>query len=381
MIRDVFGITIPLPIQTFGLFMALGFAIGMYLLYNSFKRLEKNGSFQPIIRKEWQGKPASIVSILVNGFFGFFIGYKMLHGILNYSSCAADPQALIMSTDGNWIGGILVALVLAGTKYYESNRTKLAEPKLVDQTILPYEMIGDLVMVAAVSGVLGAKLFHHLEYWEEFMKDPVGSMLSFSGLTYYGGLICGATAVLIYAFFKKIPLRHLADAAGPSLMIGYAVGRLGCHFSGDGDWGIVNPNPEALAFLPDWLWSYTYPNNVANDGVPIADCVGKYCRELPEGVYPTSVYEFVMGSGITLFLLSLRDKLRFPGMLFGIYLAFNGLERFIIETIRVNPRYDFLGLGLNLSQAQVIGLSLMTIGLLLAFFFYTYGKRETKLSI
>ena len=58
----------------------------------------------------------------------------------------------------------------------------------------------------------------------------------------------------------------MLDIGGPGMMLAYSVGRIGCHMSGDGDWGIININPKPFSWLPDWLWAYTYPNNVAIEG-------------------------------------------------------------------------------------------------------------------
>lgn len=85
-----------------------------------------------------------------------------------------------------------------------------------------------MVVYAALFGFLGAKIFHNLENWNEFIKDPIGSLISFSGLTFYGGLICAAAAIYFYTKKHNIPFMHLADAIAPALMLAYAVGRIGC---------------------------------------------------------------------------------------------------------------------------------------------------------
>jgi hypothetical protein len=96
------------------------------------------------------------------------------------------------------------------------------------------------------------------------MADPIGSLISFSGLSFLGGLICATIAILWFAKKNNIKLLHLTDAALPGLMLAYGVGRMGCQIAGDGDWGIPNdaPKPEWLSFLPNWAWAYNYPNNV-----------------------------------------------------------------------------------------------------------------------
>ncbi len=358
MIRSITGINLPLPVQTFGFFMACGFAVGAFLLYNSLKRQERLGMIGPSKVQVTKGGPLSPLDLLVSFVVGFVLGYKLLHGLLNYSACVADPQGMVLSGQGNWIGGILMGIAMVAQKWYQHKQENMPKAITVEEEIWPSQRTGDLIMIAATSGIIGAKLLYHLEAWDEFTADPVGALLSFSGLTWYGGLI-GATAVL-YFYCRKagISMRRLADAAAPSLIMGYGIGRLGCHFSGDGCWGIVNPDPDRFSFLPDWLWAYTYPNNVSVDGVQIEGCEGKYCRELPQGVYPTALYEFLMASTITVILLTLRSRVETAGLLFAIYLVFNGLERFFIEFVRVNIPYTLFGITLTMSQFIAIGIML-----------------------
>src|SRR5205085_1866127 len=156
-------------------------------------------------------------------------------------------------------------------------------------------------------------------------------------LTIYGGLILATIAIIFYARKNNITVLHLADAFAPTMMIAYAIGRIGCQVSGDGDWGIMNSayisNPDgsvvasapgqfdaalranateflrdlhadslsqvhhasvkAFAGLPDWMVAYNYPHNVVSEGVPFAGCAGKYCNYLPVPVFPTPFYEFL----------------------------------------------------------------------------------------
>jgi prolipoprotein diacylglyceryltransferase len=100
--------------------------------------------------------------------------------------------------------------------------------------------VGDITVIAAIAGFLGAKIFDNLENWDRFIQNPIGNLLSPSGLTFYGGLILATVSILVFARKKGISIRHLVDSAAPALMIAYAIGRMGCHVSGDGDWGIFN---------------------------------------------------------------------------------------------------------------------------------------------
>ena len=157
------------------------------------------------------------------------------------------------------------------------------------------------------------------------------------------------------------------DAAAPGLMLAYGIGRLGCQVSGDGDWGIANIAPKP-GWIPQWLWSYDYPNNVnavlgphrgGYVGQPITDgtCFEGYCTHLVPGVFPTPLYETIMCLLLFAALWWLRKRISLPGVLFSVYLIMNGVERFLIEKIRVNE--PFLG---SWTQAEVISTSLIILG-------------------
>jgi prolipoprotein diacylglyceryltransferase len=157
-------------------------------------------------------------------------------------------------------------------------------------------------------------------------------------------------------------------------MLAYGIGRMGCHFSGDGDWGITNlaPKPEWMSFLPDWTWAYTYPNNVINAGVPIEGCVGNYCNELLYPVFPTPIYEIAMALALFGLLWALRKRINIAGMLFGIYMIVNGLERFFIEKIRVNTKYIIFEK--EITQAELISFGLIITGIIIVYRLYAINR-------
>ena len=375
LLNDLFGIYIPLPIQTFGFFVALAFIFSSWTLSLELKRKEKIGLIKAIQRSKVIGKKISNTQLLSAATVGFIIAYKLIYVALNYSDFVANPQAIILSTDGHILGGILGAVFNAYSKYKEVKKQELDTPKTISETVHPYQLVGNITMIAAIAGILGAKIFHNLENFGDFMADPVGQLLSFSGLTFYGGLICGAIAVIYYVKKYGIHYKVISDAAAPGLMLAYGIGRMGCHFSGDGDWGITNlaPKPDWLSFLPDWAWAYTYPNNVINAGVPIEGCVGNYCKELLYPVFPTPIYEIIMALGLFTLLWYLRKRINIPGMLFGIYMIVNGLERFFIEKIRVNTNYILFGQ--EITQAELISLAMMISGLAIVYRLYTQHKK------
>ena len=370
---DLFGINIPLPIQTFGFWVAIAFIAASYAITKELKRKEEEGFLKTSIVKITIGKSLNYYELLGSLISGFLIGFKLIEAILHYADLVANPQDFILSTRGNLSGGIIIACLSVYLKWSANQKTKLAIPKEIEKTIHPYELVGNITMIAAVSGIIGAKLFHNLENMGEFLADPIGQLISFSGLTFYGGLIAGAASVIWYTKRYKINTLHLIDSAAPALMLAYAVGRIGCQMSGDGDWGIDNlaTKPEWMAFLPDWMWSFTFPNNVINAGDRIEGCVGDFCMELSNPVWPTAFYEVVMCLLIFSFLWAIRRYIRVPGVLFCIYLGLNGIERFFIEKIRINTEYDIFG---GITQAEIISSFLVFFSLIGSIYLLRFSK-------
>ncbi|MEO6218951.1 MAG: prolipoprotein diacylglyceryl transferase family protein [Ginsengibacter sp.] len=404
---------------TFGIFVALAFIVSAYFFSLELKRKEKQGLLQPREETITVGKPASIFDLLLNGIIGFIFGYKIIGVFVASRAQGVDLQEYIFSSSGNLAGGLVIAALLIYFKYREKNKQKLAKPEKRIIRIWPHDRVGDIVIFALIFGILGAKLFDNLENWDRFIQNPLGNLLSPSGLTFYGGLICAGIAICIFARKKEINLLHLTDAIAPAMMIAYAIGRIGCQVAGDGDWGIYNSayisdtpghvvvatpqqfqnklkenstyllngsitepsgittnvtdrHAETLekvphksfhgpSFLPDWMFAYTYPHNVNEDGILLPSCEEKYCRALPQPVFPTPFYETLICGLIFLFLWLIRKKITTPGIMFSLYLILNGVERFFIETIRVNSTYSIFGL--HPTQAELISAILIIAGI------------------
>lgn len=361
-IKDIFGVSITglRFVNSFGFFVALAFLGAAGVMSVELRRKSRQGLLQYEETRITIGKPASISELLTNFILGFLLGYKIIGAFVLGPD---DPQAFIFSSEGSLTAGLLTGLFFAGLKWWEKNRQKLAHPETRTIRVWPHDRVGDFVVFAAIFGFAGAKIFHNLENWNEFIADPIGSLLSFSGLTFYGGLICAAIAIGWYARKHKISLRHLTDATAPALMLAYGIGRIGCHISGDGDWGIPNTNPKPFNWLPDWAWAYTYPNNVISAGIPIPGCEGQYCSQLPVPVYPTAFFETLMCLFLFGVLWFFRKKIQIPGRMFALYLILNGLERFFIEKIRVNTKYDLFGF--HPTQAELISTALVLSGIFL----------------
>tara|TARA_B110000503_G_C7153219_1_gene416122 strand:- start:1385 stop:2584 length:1200 start_codon:yes stop_codon:yes gene_type:complete len=368
MLRDLLGIDIPLPFPTFGFFVALGFIAAAYFFTEEMKRKEANKLLFSRLVDVKIGEKASTWDLISNGFLGFLVGFKFIEAVLNYGDLVENPQIFLFSGRGNFIGGLLGAALFAWMKFREKDKEKLATPKMAKQNVRPHELVGNMTMIAAVAGILGSKIFHNLENLSEFAADPIGALLSFSGLSIYGGLIVGGSAVLYYAVKNGLTWVHVADACAPGLMAAYGIGRIGCQLAGDGDWGMPNdaPKPEWMSFLPDWMWAFDYPNNVL--GINLQEDFHRMGLESITGnAWPTPFYETVMAFIIFGILWSLRKRISVPGVMFSLYLAFNGVERFFIEKIRINPDYHFLGI--QATQAEIISVALFISGIAGMIFF------------
>ncbi|HQQ02383.1 MAG TPA: prolipoprotein diacylglyceryl transferase [Bacteroidales bacterium] len=380
LINDIFGTHIQLPIQSYGMMMAIAFVVGGLILNSELKRKEREKILKPHSKKIIEGLPATPFEIALSGFIAFILGFKIIGIILDYKFFVDNPQEYILSWKGSWLGGILVGGFSAYYTWHSKEKKKLSKPKTKFVEIHPHELTLNILFVAAVFGLIGAKLFDMMEHLDELFRDPLGTLFSFSGLSFYGGLILGAIAVILYTKKHGIAFEHIADATAPALILAYAIGRIGCQLAGDGCWGIPNPNPKPqwLSFLPNWLWSFNYPHNVINEGIPIPGCEGQHCFVLPQPVFPTPLYETIICTLFFLILWGIRKKLNIPGLLFGIYLMLNALERFFIEEIRVNRNYKIIG-SIELSQAQIIAIAIFITGVVLSFIFYRkYKKLQTQ---
>lgn len=208
--------------------------------------------------------------------------------------------------------------------------------------------IGDMVFAAVVGGLVGAKVYYVI-----LMGGTLEDLLSRGGFVFWGGLAGGTIAVLLVIGYKRVPLQRIADVAGMGIAAAYSIGRTGCWAVGD-DYGRPWASRFAVSF-PEGAPESTARNMAAAFRIPIPHGVSP---DTVMSVYPTQLFEVVLGFGMFFVLWRLRDHDHAEGWLFGLYLVLAGTERFLIEFLRAKDDRFFGGL----TMAQLIALGAVVIG-------------------
>ncbi len=219
--------------------------------------------------------------------------------------------------------GVMFALAFLAAGAVIARRLKELE--------LPVDWAYEIIFAGLIGGLVGSRLWYLLAHTSQFSDDPFGSLFGGSGLVWYGGAIGGAIGVLAWAWRRDFLGVTLLDVCAVPLALGYAIGRVGCQISGDGDYGRPTDLP----------WGMAYPNGT----VPT-----------DEKVHPTPVYETLAMGLVAYALWTLRDRVR-PLALFAMYLVAAGVERLLVEFIRRN---DAVLLGLT--EAQLVSVVMAAAG-------------------
>jgi len=210
-----------------------------------------------------------------------------------------------------------------------------AEIKRRKLNIDPYNVIA----IVAIAGILGAKVWHVVDtpadrLTPEILKS-IWSVFGWfrGGFAWFGGFVAGITTLLLLARKYRVSMLTMLDVASSAAAIGYAVGRIGCLVSGDGDYGIRTSLP----------WGMSFPNGL----VPTLD-----------RVHPTPIYEFL--AGVLIFWYIWRRGTRAiqhpqaAGVITGEFLILSGIERFLVEFIRINRLTQPLILGMSNAQLAAL---------------------------
>jgi phosphatidylglycerol:prolipoprotein diacylglycerol transferase len=195
----------------------------------------------------------------------------------------------------------------------------------------PPDLAWDIVVFGLIGGLLGARLHQALYHWTAFVADPFGFVSGRSGLVWYGGVLGGVVATIWPIRRAGIPYASALDTGALGLTIGLAIGRVGCHLAGDGDWGLPTTLPWGMAY-PHGTAAWTYSPGTF--------------------VHPAALYEMMALLGIFVLLLRLRTRVAPAGALFATYLLLSGLTRLLVEFVRTNPPVL-----LGLTEAQLTSMA------------------------
>jgi phosphatidylglycerol---prolipoprotein diacylglyceryl transferase len=319
----------PVEIHGFGLMLALGFIAGSYILTKEFDRLGLN-------------RDATKVFVQTLRMFYICLAVLFLTTFFIQNSGPDKPSLYEFLTSSNL--HLIVFILAAAGGYFLFRKQKEGS----------FDLANSITLTSLVFGVAGSKLLYIFENLSDFHMRPFDTLFSAGGLTFFGGFIL--VVLITYLIARKAGVSYLllTDATVPGLMLGYGIGRIGCHLAGDGDYGF----PTTLPWGTDYS-NGTLPPSIAFRDFP--EITGRFPGGIvPDTIpcHPTPVYEFIICTLMFLVMWKLRKKLKQPGKIFMLFLVFIGIERFSIEFLRLNPRL-FMGL----SEAQIIALLLIAAGL------------------
>lgn len=262
-----------------------------------------------------------------------------MFGLLVLVALVAATFVLRVELRRRWTAGELV-----GPRGGDDGTRAAQAPQSLEQ-LDDFTMTFAAVMLLA--GIAGAKLFSLAEDPGAVLADPVGQVFSGNGFNIIGGLVVATTLGVLVLRRKGIRVAPFLDAAAPAVMLGYAVGRIGCQVSGDGDWGVAADLASKPGWLPSWLWAQQYEGNILGVQIP------------PPGVHPTPLWETAMALVLFGVLWALRRHPFRAGWLFSLWIVLAALERLAIEPFRVNELHGPLAL----SQAQYLSALFLVVGL------------------
>jgi phosphatidylglycerol---prolipoprotein diacylglyceryl transferase len=196
------------------------------------------------------------------------------------------------------------------------------------------ELAYKILLGAIPSGIVGSKMFHIFEHFDQFLSNPKGMIFSGAGLSAYGGFVMAFIVSFVIIKLSKENIMEIYDSAAIPMAFGYCLGRFGCHVAGDGDYGLVTTT----------FFKTAYPNGI----VPTT-----------AEVFPTPLFEVFFSFMVLAFLLNLRKRELATGQLFFTYLILNGIPRFLVEFIRLNPTAAF-----NFTQAQIVSIFFVLTGII-----------------
>ena len=194
------------------------------------------------------------------------------------------------------------------------------------------ERVWDLVLLALFGGLVGAKLYWVLWNYEQLSADPMGTIFSGAGLTWYGGFVVGLAAVWVGLRKMKLPLGPSLDGMAVALPISIAIGRVGCFLAGD-DYGMPTGSAVGVSF-PEGFPPTRVDVLESRYGITVDPAlVERFGDVVP--VHPTQLYEVALSLVVFGVIFALRKHPHRAGWLFAVWAGFYGVQRFVIEIFRI----------------------------------------------
>ncbi|MEA2273305.1 MAG: phosphatidylglycerol---prolipoprotein diacylglyceryl transferase [Solirubrobacteraceae bacterium] len=203
--------------------------------------------------------------------------------------------------------------------------------RMLEELGKPVDWAYEIIFGGLVGGLVGSRVYYLVQHRHDLKGGLLSNVFSGTGLVWYGGAIGGTLAVLLWAQRRRFLSLTLLDVVAPALALGYAIGRIGCQVSGDGDYGKPSDLP----------WAMPYPHGTVPTDI---------------AVHPTPIYETLAMGLVAWLLWRMRHTVR-PGLVFAAYLVLSGLERLLVEFIRRNP--DVVA---GLTAPQLESVALVVIG-------------------
>ena len=229
-----------------------------------------------------------------------------------------------------WYSVAIIAAIITG--FYVALRE--AKRKGISQ-----DEIYSIGTWAVIAGIVGARLLHVIDKLDYYLANP-GAILAFQngGLAILGAILGGSAVLIVYTRRRGLPLGRLADVAAPAIILGQAIGRIGCTINGD-----------AVGAPTDLPWGFVYVNP------------GAMAPSLGQAYHPTQLYEMIWDLLIFGFLWWARRRVKVDGLLFLMYLSLYSLVKFTISFWRQEAMFL-----IGLQEAQVVSLATLAFAVVLA---------------
>lgn len=192
---------------------------------------------------------------------------------------------------------------------------------------------------AVIGGLVGARLLHVIDKWQYYLSNPLAALaVQDGGLAILGGIIGGGVVAVVYLRRQHMPVGRVADAVAPAMILGQAIGRIGCTVNGD-----------AVGSATNVPWGFVYTNP------------GAMAPSLGQAYQPTMLYEMFWDLIVFGLLWWARDRIKVDGMLFLAYLSLYSAGKFVISFWREESIFLF-----GLQEAQVVALGTVALAVALA---------------